>query len=361
MKRKGIIFVPHYSKLSCLFLLKWLVHVLFITLLLSCDNQNTVDKDATVAFTKQNEKTYRVLFVNSYHQGYEWSDGIVNEVKRLFNEPFPSSSASVTNNRIELKVVYLDSKHDKDEKSIQNKVVKIKSDIESWKPDVLIVSDDNAMKYLVSPYYLNSELPVVFCGVNWDARDYGIPANNVTGILEVQLIDQLIDTLEPYAKGPQVAFLKGKDLSTVKEAAIFNQKFSLNLDKRFVSNFNDWKAEFLKLQSEADILLLGNGGSIEGWNDLEAKKITSNNTKIPTGNWDAWMVELALLTIATKPEEHGEWVAKATKSILLGRKPSEIPIAYNKIGRMTVNLDLAKKMKIKFPVDVIERAKVVVQ
>ena len=66
-------------------------------------------------------------------------------------------------------------------------------------------------------------------------------------------------------------------------------------------------------------------------------------------------------TIATKPEEHGEWVAKATKSILLGRKPSEIPITYNKIGRMTVNLDLAKKMKIKFPVNIIERAKVVVQ
>jgi hypothetical protein len=34
-----------------------------------------------------------------------------------------------------------------------------------------------------------NDLPVVFVGVNWDASPYGYPTANVTGSVEVELIE----------------------------------------------------------------------------------------------------------------------------------------------------------------------------
>ena len=184
MKKTGGIFVPKYIKLYCSVLLKWLVHVFFITLLLSCDNHNNTDTSPAVVPNWQSETVFRVLFVNAYHLDYGWSDGIVSEVKRLFQKSFPCSvSTDSITNKVDLKVVSL------------------------------------------------------------------IPAKNVTGILKVQLLGHIVATLKPHAKGQRIVFLKGIDLSALKEAAIFERKHSLHLDKIFVSYFHDWKVEFLKHQN----------------------------------------------------------------------------------------------------------------
>jgi hypothetical protein len=52
-------------------------------------------------------------------------------------------------------------------------------------PDLLIVSDDNAMKYLVVPNFQDDPLPIVFCGVNWTVDQYDISDCNITGVLEI--------------------------------------------------------------------------------------------------------------------------------------------------------------------------------
>ena len=57
----------------------------------------------------------------------------------------------------------------------------------------MIASDDNAQKYLVVPYLKGTQVPVIFNGVNWDASAYGFPTSNVTGMIEVELPDQLVE------------------------------------------------------------------------------------------------------------------------------------------------------------------------
>ena len=52
-------------------------------------------------------------------------------------------------------------------------------------PDLLIVSDDNAVKYLVVPNFQDDPMPIVFCGVNWTADQYDLSHCNITGILEL--------------------------------------------------------------------------------------------------------------------------------------------------------------------------------
>ncbi len=52
-------------------------------------------------------------------------------------------------------------------------------------PDIIITSDDNAAKYLIVPYLVDTATPVVFTGINGTVREYGFPAKNVTGMVEV--------------------------------------------------------------------------------------------------------------------------------------------------------------------------------
>ena len=288
----------------------------------------------------------KILYVDSYHESYPWSAGITSGIQSVL-----SSHADV-----ELKILRMDTKRNPTEDFKQSAALKVKKFIEFWQPELVITSDDNAAKYLIVPYFKGGSLPFVFCGVNWDATDYGFPAANVTGMIEIQLIAQILKTLQNYTSSSRIAFLKGDDLSARKEADFFDKHFSLQLDKRFVADFSAWKEQYLALQSEADMILLGNSASIKGWNNKEAQAFVMAKTSVPSGNWDDWMAPFSLVTFANSPEEQGEWAATAALKILAGTAPVEIPITSNQKGKIYLNMALAKKLGIKFPIELIERA-----
>ena len=289
---------------------------------------------------------HRILYVDSYHQSYPWSAGITRGIQSVL-EKHPE---------IELKIERMDSKRISGEEDIKSAALKVKGIIDSWQPDIVIASDDNASKYLIVPYFMGADLPFVFCGVNWDASSYGFPTANITGMVEVQLIDQIIAILQDYASGSRIAFIKGDDLSAQIEADFFEKRFDIQLDRRFVSDFSTWKEQYLVLQKEADMILLGNSVSIKGWNPEEAQAFIMEATVVPTGNWDAWMAPYSLVTLANMPEEQGEWAATTALRILSGTPPSDIPIATNEKAKIYLNMELAKKIGVKFPIELIERA-----
>lgn len=287
----------------------------------------------------------RVFYINSYHTGYAWSDGISRSIKKILG-----------NTGVELKEFEMDTKRNHSEEFKKNVALKAKAIIENFHPDVVIASDDNASKYLIVPYYKDTDLPFVFCGVNWDASDYGFPCRNVTGIIEVQLIDQILETLRKYAKGDRIGFIKGDDLSARKESKFYEQRFDIKLDKRFVKNFEEWKKEYLQLQEDADMILVGNAASISGWDKEEAKGFIESFTTVPTGNWDEWMKDYTLVTFATVPSEQGERAARTVLEILDGKSPGEISIVVNKKAKIFRNMRLAKKLNIVFPMKFIRHS-----
>jgi ABC-type uncharacterized transport system substrate-binding protein len=128
------------------------------------------------------------------------------------------------------------------------------------------------------------------------------------------------------------------------------------LDRRFVKTFAQWKAAYLDLQETSDMILVGNAASIDGWDAGAARTLVNQSTKVPTGNWDAWMAPFALVTFATKPEEQGTWAARTALGILSGTPPSQIRVATNKTARVILNMPLAKKLGIRFPMELINRA-----
>jgi ABC-type uncharacterized transport system substrate-binding protein len=231
--------------------------------------------------------------------------------------------------------------------------------IQEFKPDVVIASDDNASKYLVMPYYRDAELPFVFCGVNWDASIYGYPYRNATGMVEVDLADQMVELLRPYAQGNRIGYLSITSFSEHKITRIYNQRFFHGRMKVYlVKTFSEFKQAFINAQKEVDMLHISNYAGIDRWDQDEAEKFILEHTRIPTGARLPWMKPFALITLAKVPEEQGIWAANTALKILRGTPPSAIPIVTNKRARLAINMKVAKHLGIVFEPAVLETAEI---
>ncbi len=319
----------------------------------------------------------KVLFIESYHRGYEWSDGITEGIATTLgvkvdkNDKIDDSASPY-----EFKILRLDTKLftglKVKENATQEEIkaaqetfkkeaaLKAKELIETWKPDVVIASDDNTSKYIIEPYYKNSDIPFVFCGVNWDASIYGFPCKNVTGMVEVALVPQLIDNLKTHAKGNRIGFLSADNETSVKDAKSIIEKFNLDLQCTHVLDFETWKKEYLAMQNSCDMLILCVPG-IKGYDEEEAKKFVLENTRIPTGCIQEGETTISLIGYVKIPQEQGAWAATAAKQILEGKSPKDIEIVTNKKGKLYLNLPLADKMGISFPVSMVKHATIIKQ
>jgi len=283
----------------------------------------------------------RLLIINSYHKGYEWSDIIEDVIVEYFNKYAPGE--------VEIKITYMDTKRNNSEKFAQNAGLEMKKLINSWKPDVVIGSDDSASKYVIAPYFLNGNIPFVFCGLNDDPASYGFPGTNVTGLRESDLVEPLYNHLKRYARGKRLGYLTA-DKDTQRVMAEVNEKqIGQKFDKiYFIKNFEEWKKYFLIIQNEVDMLLMQDVCVVNDWDSAEAKKFMRQNIKIPNGATADVMREYVLICISKSSKEHGRWAAEAALKILKGAKPTDIPIVVNKEGYLILNLILADKLNIVF-------------
>jgi len=280
----------------------------------------------------------KVLFVNSYHEGYEWSDGIQKGVE-----------SEIDSADVDFKTVYMDTKRNPSEEFVKKAALRVKGVIDEYKPDVVIASDDSAAKYLIVPWYKDAKLPFIFCGLNWDATEYGFPAKNVTGMLEVEFVIGLIEYMKDHARGKRIGFISYDILSEKKSAFNYKKILKVSLaQEAYVKTVDEWKKKFLSLQKSVDMLIVSNMAGIKDWDDKGMKKWTLENTRIPTGTTNEWMMKYSLIGLTKVPEEQGRWAAKTALKILAGADPGKIPIAKNKDGRLYINISLMKKLKIKF-------------
>ncbi|UCH73300.1 MAG: hypothetical protein JSU82_13210 [Rhodospirillales bacterium] len=276
----------------------------------------------------------KILFVDSYHEGYAWSDGTLAGVRSVLD----SSGA-------ELRVVRMDTKRKKTDEDKLTAARMVKQTIESFRPDVVIASDDNASKYVIEPFYKDAAVPFVFCGVNWDASIYGFPYSNVTGMVEVASVDELFVFLERLTDGRRVGYLAADVFTAHKEQTNIEKTFGMQFaETRYVSAMDEWLAQFRELQDKVDILLVGNAAGTEGWDDDTAARFVERHTRIPSGAVHPHMVRFALIAFTKLAEEQGEWAARTALRILDGTPPSAIPISRNTRGRLIINERVAGRL-----------------
>jgi len=304
----------------------------------------------TVYTTDSEPGAKRILYVDSYHEGYAWSDGVTKGIKD-----------AVAGKDVALEIIRMDTKRNHSPEFKKAAALQAKSTIDEYKPHVLIASDDNASKYLVMPYYKDADISVVFCGVNWDARVYGYPYKNATGMVEISDIPQLVGYLKRFAGGNRIGYIGADVLTARKNATYYRERFGFEMSEAYAKNFQDWKSAFSALQQEVDMLLIGNTAGINAWDDEAALAYVKANTRIPTGTVHEHMSEYALIGFAKLPTEQGYWAGMTALKILGGTSPADIPVAQNEKGKLVVNRSIAETLGIQLPSDLLAEAEEILQ
>ena len=289
----------------------------------------------------------KVLFVNSYHQGYPWSDG-----------EEAGAQQALAGSGVQLEFYRMDTKRHPEAKWFDEQSKKLKARIDAEKPDVVIAADDNATKVMVD-HYKNTPQKWLFCGVNWDATIYGLPFSNATGMNEVALVDKIIETLKGYAKGNRVGFLTVDTETERTEGRAYAKILKLTFAKeKYVKTFAEWKEEFKKMQGEVDVLFFGNYAGINDWNEAEATAFALEHTRIPSGSAYDFTMPYTMLGMTKIAEEQGLWTGKAALQIMKGTPVSGIPMTQNKEYKLFLNVKLASKAGVVFRPELVKNATV---
>jgi ABC-type uncharacterized transport system substrate-binding protein len=304
----------------------------------------------------QTEPRPRILFVNSYHRGYKWSDQIeASLLKELNVRLTPDGELDTSHSPYDLHLFYMDTKRHASAAFKEEAALAAKNLIDTWKPDVVVTADDNAAKYLIVPHFKGSEIPFVFCGVNWETGPYGFPTRNITGMVEVSLVPQQIEMLARFAKGHRIGML-GADVETNRKHADNLRRHDPDLTDYLVDSFDEWKAAYLRLQDEVDMAFVAYSEGVAGWDPEKARVFATTHARIPSGSWDDWRLPLVLITVAKDPTEQGEWAARTAKRILAGTPAADIPQTENKRAKLSLNMAMAARLGIVFPAEWIQQA-----
>ena len=279
----------------------------------------------------------RIVYINSYHEGFPPSDQITQGVMK----GFPADSFEVFS-------YFMDTKRNPSEAYIKKRAEELLDTIRDKKPDVLIVSDDNAMKFLVVPHFQDDPLPIVFCGVNWTVDQYDISACNITGVIEILPVAELIQTIKPY-------YPEMKDLLVLNENTTTSRKtkplldtlighMGIEVSQELVDDFESWKSVFQEANETHDIIYLQTRGAIKNWDHDEALSHIERYLDIPLVTCEEFMMPYAVFGLTQLSEEQGMKAAMQAKSILKGTSPADIPISRNLMTKAWINSRLAEKI-----------------
>ncbi len=279
----------------------------------------------------------RVVYVNSYHRGFPPSDQITEGVF----EKLPADS-------FEIIAHFMDTKRNPSEEYIKNRAAEILDSISNENPDLLIVSDDNAVKYLVVPNFQDHPMPIVFCGVNWTAEQYDLSNCNITGILELLPVAESILALKSYYPNMKKLLVLNENTTTSRKTKplldSLLSSIGISVIQELVDDFEGWKSAFINGNETFDVIYLQTRGAIKNWDHEEALKVIDKHIKVPLFTCEDFMMPYSVFGLTQVSKEQGMWAAETAKRILRGANPTNIPISKNQLTTVWINTRLAGKI-----------------
>ncbi|MBN3562005.1 ABC transporter substrate binding protein [Aliamphritea spongicola] len=146
----------------------------------------------------------RVLYINSYHPGYEWSDGIQSGVQEVF---------AAADYDTDLTIEYLDALRFDQVRLQAAQVRLISAKYRDYQPDIILTSDNYAfdfMKEYRDVFFPG--IPLVFSGYNNFSPDVLGDMHNVTGVNEeIDYRDGIMMALSVHPDIRTLAFVLSTD------------------------------------------------------------------------------------------------------------------------------------------------------
>ncbi|HEC41566.1 MAG TPA: hypothetical protein ENI20_01890 [Bacteroides sp.] len=294
----------------------------------------------------------KVVYVNSYHRGFPPSDQITEGVY----EKLPADS-------FEILAYFMDTKRNPSEEYIKGRTAGILDSIMKEDPDILIVSDDNALKYLVVPNFQDNPMPIVFCGVNWTTDQYDLSGCNITGILELLPVTEMVNTLKPYYPEMKKLLVLNENTTTSRKTRPLLDDLlgdiGMEVTQELVDDFASWESVFINGNENFDVIYLQTRGAIKGWDHDEALKIIDQHIKVPLVTCEDFMMPYAVFGLTQVSKEQGMVAAEKAKKILRGTSPQDIPVSKNQMSNIWINTRLAEKIGFNPDEEILNKAKMV--
>jgi len=146
------------------------------------ENLDTISENVVL----KNNNIKRILILNSWHEGYHWTDRIMSGIKSTFNK----------NENVELFINYLDAKRCSDATHFELQKELLLNKYKNIQFDAILSTDDHALDFLLNYRgELFPNVPIVFCGIN-DFTPSRIAGHKlITGVYESHDIKGTIDLL----------------------------------------------------------------------------------------------------------------------------------------------------------------------
>jgi diguanylate cyclase (GGDEF)-like protein len=291
------------------------------------------------------DSSKNILIINSYHRGFEWTEGQVNGIL--------SSIGSSYNTSIE----YMDWKRYPSEENLNNFYRNIELKYSNEKIDLIICTDDAAFQFtLKNREELFSDAPVVFSGVNKAGiEEIGSGYSNYTGILEN--LDPENTILAAIALNPSLKniYLLFDNSESGKSSAQLTQKASRNINPNLniipLNNFSSKEIidEVKKADKNSIVLMTTyfsdvDNTSMDHQNFLH--ELTSVSAVPVFHLFDFGLGHGVIGGSILFAKDQGERAGLLAKEILSGTKIEDLPICDENTATLTFDYNNLKKYKV---------------
>ena len=226
------------------------------------------------------EAQKRIFVVSSYHKDYLWSRSTQQGLNQAlldygYLESREQAEAFTRDDRVEsskvvLQKAWMDTKRKNSAADIAEATMRIMKAINAFKPDLVLLGDDNAANY-IGNQLLDSETPVVFWGINGLPLKYGLvesmdaPGHNVTGVWQAGYHAESVKFLKRLVPGAKTFAILACDSVTsrpnVKQIQALAQRGELPLELVEVvmtNSFSEFKERALELAERVDAFFILN-------------------------------------------------------------------------------------------------------
>lgn len=272
----------------------------------------------------------RVVYINSYHRGYSWSDGIEQGLRDGF---------AASGRNIELSTEYLDSRRFTYGSQIEPLAQSMAVKYAGYRPELVVVSDNAAFDFVVSYRdRLFPGLPIVFCGYNNFRPEVIEGIANVTGVNEEIDIGSAVDmALKVHPETRTLAFVastgeaSSKRIGEVAERSVFpklRERFELVVMKD--QSLDEVRQRLAQLPHDSLLFLSGQVRDQAGGRALtpgENAELLTAASPFPSYTfWDFHLNHGVIGgRIITGPEQ-GRAAAELALRVLAGESASDIPV-----------------------------------
>lgn len=281
----------------------------------------------------------KVLLIESYHSEYPWDKSYVEGIQATLADT------------VELETFQMDTKRIP-KADYAGKAKEAFAKYKSFKPDIVMLGDDNALSYML-PMLFDEPISIVFLGINSNPRkllsEYRGQAK-VTGVLERPLFTKSLGELrklfDDHNFKVKVLFDSGVTSQIAKgyidkQYTLIRDNLGINVDIQAITTKNEWQSQVREAKSEGfTVIIVGLYQTLvdEQGNNVPAEQVinwTNQHSELPIfAFWDfAVGKKKAVGGVVLFGHSQGEQAANLVNQIINNGHSKPIPIVTGNQGK----------------------------